>query len=56
MTPIARSPEPIIFPAKLVRPVEMIEAAGELPKPTNDNGRSVSLIERRRKRKGRRDS
>ena len=56
MTPIARSPEPINFPTKLVTPVELIDAAGELPKPTNDNGRSVSLLERRRKRQSRRSS
>ena len=54
MTPIARSPEPIIFPTKLVTPADMIGAAGKLSKPSNDNGRSVSLLERRRKRKGRR--
>ncbi len=54
MTPIARSPEPIIYPTKLVKPADLIEAAGALPKPKNDNGRSVSLLERRRKRQSRR--
>lgn len=54
MTPIARSPEPIIFPTQLVTPADLIEEAGALPRPTNDNGRSVSLLERRRKRATRR--
>lgn len=56
MTPIARSPEPIIAaPINMVRPMDMIEVAGTLPRPANENsnGPATSLLERRRKRRSR---
>jgi len=56
MTPIARSPEPIIAaPVQLVRPMELIEDAGTLPRPINDNRArpTTSLLQRRRERRSR---
>ena len=56
MTPIARSPEPIIAePVKLVRPMEIAAETGTLPRPTNDNPQrpATSLLQRRRERRSR---
>ena len=54
MTPIARSPEQIIPHTQLIKSAKMIGEAGAPPRPNNDNTRSVSLLERRRKRSLRR--
>lgn len=54
MTPIARSTEQIIPQTQLIKSAKMIGEAGAPPRPHNDNTRSVSLLERRRKRSSRR--